>query len=84
MTGAMVAAPALRRLGSVPCVHDRLRKDGIVAKHLLDVTAEFALPRAARHARPDDEPGFEPTLRFDAGFRPSQPKPDPRQDARTR
>ena len=55
-----------------------------MAKHLLDETAEFALPRAARHARPDDEPGFEPTLRFDAGFRPSQPRPEPRPDVRAR
>ncbi|MGY1771970.1 hypothetical protein [Blastococcus sp. SYSU D00813] len=54
-----------------------------MAKHLLDETAEFALPRAGRHAHPDDA-GLEPTQRFDAGFRPSQPKPDLRPDARAR
>ncbi len=52
-------------------------------KHLLDETAEFALPRAGRHSRPDDDT-LEPTLRFDAGFRPSQPCPEPRPDARAR
>ena len=55
-----------------------------MARHLLDETAEFALPRAGRHALPDDATALEPTLRFDAGFRPSQPKPDLRPDARSR
>ena len=54
-----------------------------MAKHLLDETAEFALPRAGRHAHPDDA-HLEPTQRFDAGFRPSQPKPDLRPDGRAR
>ena len=55
-----------------------------MAKHLLDETAEFALPRAGRHALADEENALEPTLRFDAGFRPSQPRPEPRPDARAR
>ena len=55
-----------------------------MARHLLDETAEFALPRLGRHALPDEDKPLEPTLRFDAGFRPSQPKPDPRQDLRAR
>ena len=55
-----------------------------MARHLLDETAEFALPTGGRHARPDEDKVIEPTLRFDAGFRPSQPKPDPRQAARAR
>ncbi|WP_158548692.1 hypothetical protein [Blastococcus sp. TF02A-26] len=49
-----------------------------MARHLLDETAEFRLPRAGRHARPDDDQTLEPTLRFDPGFRPSQPRPDVR------
>ena len=28
-------------------------KDGVVGKHLLDETAEFAMPRKGRHASPD-------------------------------
>jgi hypothetical protein len=55
-----------------------------VAKHLLDETAEFTLPRAGRHAGRDEESTPEATLRFDAGFRPSQPRPEPRPDARAR
>ena len=55
-----------------------------MAKHLLDETAEFALPRAGRHARADEETTLEPTLRFDAGFRPSQPRPELRPDLRKR
>lgn len=55
-----------------------------MAKHLLDETAEFKLPTLGRHAGPDGESTLEPTLRFDAGFRPSQPKPDLRPDARNR
>ena len=54
-----------------------------MARHLLDETAEFALPRAGRHSLPDDTT-LEPTLRFDAGFSPSQPKPELRQDVRSR
>ena len=49
-----------------------------MARHLLDETAEFALPTGGRHALPDDDHALEPTLRFDAGFRPSQPRPEPR------
>ena len=55
-----------------------------MARHLLDETAEFKLPTAGRHAGPEEDKTLEPTLRFDAGFRPSQPKPDLRPDARTR
>ena len=55
-----------------------------MARHLLDETAEFALPRGGRHALPDDDHTPEPTLRFDAGFRPSQPRPEPRADNRSR
>jgi hypothetical protein len=55
-----------------------------MARHLLDETAEFALPRGGRHARPDEDQTLEPTRRFDAGLRPSQPKPDPRADVGAR
>jgi hypothetical protein len=55
-----------------------------MARHLLDETAEFAMPRSGRHARPDEDQTLEPTLRFDAGFRGSQPKPDLRPDVRAR
>ena len=55
-----------------------------MARHLLDVTAEFAMPRPGRHSLPDEDKTLEPTLRFDAGFRPSQPKPDLRSDAPSR
>ena len=54
-----------------------------MARHLLDETAEFAMPRAGRHAEPDDA-GLDLTQRFDPAFRPSQPKPDLRPDARRR
>ncbi|MGY1813279.1 hypothetical protein [Blastococcus sp. SYSU D00820] len=43
-------------------------------KHLLDETAEFVMPRPARHAAEDDQP-LEPTQRFDPGFRESRPTP---------
>ncbi|MGY1741181.1 MULTISPECIES: hypothetical protein [unclassified Blastococcus] len=55
-----------------------------MAKHLLDETAEFKLPRPGRHAGPDEETPLEPTLRFDAGLRERQPLPKPRPDARAR
>jgi hypothetical protein len=43
-----------------------------VAKHLLDETAEFRMPRLGRHAA-DDEDDLEATQRFDPGFRRSLP-----------
>jgi hypothetical protein len=57
---------------------DRPWKDGIVGKHLLDETAEFAMPRSGRHAAEDDVATggdhLEATQRFDPGFR-SRPAP---------
>jgi hypothetical protein len=51
-----------------------------VAKHLLDETAEFRMPRIPRHAADnvaefEDEfgDGFEATQRFDPGFRQQPP-----------
>ena len=38
-----------------------------MGKHLLDETAEFRLPRIARHAAEEDE--ADTTQRFDPGFR---------------
>ncbi|MBN1093319.1 hypothetical protein JKP75_12575 [Blastococcus sp. TML/M2B] len=49
-----------------------------MAKHLLDQTAEFALPRAGRHAAPDTGE-IAVTQRFDAGFREQPPVPSPAQ-----
>ena len=45
-----------------------------VAKHLLDETAEFAMPRAGRHAAPDTGE-LAVTQRFDPGFRQQHPVP---------
>ncbi|MGY1746761.1 hypothetical protein [Blastococcus sp. SYSU D00695] len=53
-----------------------------MAKHLLDETAEFAMPRAGRHAQPEDV--LEPTRRFDTGLGTRQPRPEPRPAARPR
>jgi len=49
-----------------------------VAKHLLDQTAEFAMPRAGRHAAPDDGE-LAVTQRFDPGFRQQHSVPAPPQ-----
>ena len=52
-----------------------------MAKHFLDETAEFAIPRGGRHAAPDaGEPAA--TQRFDAGFREPRrlPSLQPRTD----
>jgi hypothetical protein len=49
-----------------------------VAKHLLDETAEFAMPRAGRHAAPDTGE-LAVTQRFDPGFRQQHPVPAPQQ-----
>ena len=48
-----------------------------MAKHLLDETAEFRMPRIARHAAEDDA-ALDSTQRFDAGFgheKPAVPAP---------
>jgi hypothetical protein len=51
-----------------------------VGKHLLDETAEFRMPRNARHAAEAWEE-LEETQRFDPGFRQQQlPSPGPLQD----
>ena len=42
-----------------------------MGKHLLDETAEFKLPRIARHAA-EHEDQLEETQRFDAGFQQQQ------------
>jgi hypothetical protein len=47
-----------------------------VTKHLLDETAELALPRAGRHAAPDTGE-LEITQRFHPGLRPGRPAPAP-------
>ena len=52
-----------------------------MAKHFLDETAEFAMPRDGRHAAPDaGEPAA--TQRFDPGFREQRRLPalQPRSD----
>ena len=47
-----------------------------MGKHLLDETAEFRMPRIARHAAEhEDEP--EPTQRFDPGFGEKRRRPEP-------
>jgi hypothetical protein len=52
-----------------------------VGKHLLDETAEFRLPRIARHAAADeDETETETTQRFDPGFRRRPPVPGAQQE----
>jgi hypothetical protein len=43
-----------------------------VAKHFTDETAEFVLPRIARHAAPDT-PEMELTQRFVPDFTPARP-----------
>jgi hypothetical protein len=43
-----------------------------VAKHFTDETAEFAMPRTARHAAPDTGELYV-TQRFDSGFRQQRP-----------
>ena len=50
------------------------RKDSIVGKHLLDETAEFKLPRSARHAAEDDD-DLETTQRFGSDHRQQPPVP---------
>jgi hypothetical protein len=45
---------------------------GAVAKHFTDETAEFAMPRTARHAAPDTGELYV-TQRFDSGFRQQRP-----------
>ncbi|MGY1709095.1 hypothetical protein ACI8AC_06245 [Geodermatophilus sp. SYSU D00758] len=50
-----------------------------MGKHLLDETAEFTLPRVARHAAAD-EGELEQTQRFNSGLRPQRPAPTARQD----
>ena len=45
-----------------------------MGKHLLDETAEFRMPRIARHAAEDDVE-LDSTQRFDAGFRSEKPAP---------
>ena len=48
-----------------------------VGKHLLDETAEFRLPKIARHAA-EDEVELDQTQRFEADFRQlPAPLPDP-------
>ena len=53
-----------------------------MARHLNDETAEFKMPRPARHAAEDDDEAAsevsepEATQRFDPGFR-ERPKPAP-------
>jgi len=43
-----------------------------VAKHFIDETAEFAMPRIGRHAAPDTGE-LDVTQRFDPGFRQQRP-----------
>ena len=47
-----------------------------MAKHLLDETAEFRLPRLPRHAAEGDDE-LDATQRFDPGFRHQRPAPVP-------
>jgi hypothetical protein len=51
-----------------------------VAKHLLDETAEFRLPRLPRHAAEGDDE-LDATQRFDPGFRQQRPAPVPPQES---
>jgi hypothetical protein len=46
-----------------------LRKDGSMAKHLLNETAEFAMPRPGRHTAPETGE-LEITQRFEAADHP--------------
>jgi hypothetical protein len=59
-------------LASVSTTHGRTL---IVAKHLLDETAEFTLPTAGRHAADGDDDATDRTQRFDAGVRRQPPVP---------
>ena len=66
---------ALRTLSET----DHGRTDS-VAKHLLDETAEFRMPRLPRHAADqehENEVQLEATQRFDPGFRQSRPAVPP-------
>ena len=47
-----------------------------MGKHLLDETAEFRMPRIARHAA-DDQDELEPPQRFAPGFAQPRPRPAP-------
>ena len=47
-----------------------------MGKHLLDETAEYRMPRIARHAADDDQE-LEQTQRFDPGFAPQRHRPAP-------
>jgi hypothetical protein len=47
-----------------------------VGKHLLDETAEFTMPRIARHAA-EHEDELEATQRFDPGFGQNRQRPAP-------
>ncbi|MCV2488224.1 hypothetical protein OF117_02510 [Geodermatophilus sp. YIM 151500] len=49
-----------------------------MSKHLLDETAEFTMPRLARHAAPETGE-LDITQRFDSGRQRPRPAPAPRQ-----
>jgi hypothetical protein len=51
-----------------------------VAKHLLDETAEFVMPRDGRHSADEN---VETTRKFNLGFRRQPPVPAP-QDSQAR
>lgn len=54
-----------------------------MAKHFVDETAEFEMPRPGRHAAADTGE-LDLTQRFDPGFRrqrPAVPAPQPTRDA---
>ncbi len=52
------------------------REGRIVAKHLLDETAEFRMPRLPRHSAPKTDE-MEATQRLETGFSPRRPAPAP-------
>jgi hypothetical protein len=54
-----------------------------MAKHLLDETAEFTMPREGRHAAGEDD-GLEATQRFDPGFSRKPPVPGPQDNPQER
>ncbi|MCA0146770.1 hypothetical protein [Blastococcus sp. LR1] len=56
-----------------------------MAKHFTDETAEFVMPRIARHAAPET-PEMEQTQRFVPDFTPSRPSRPavPLRETRTR
>ena len=55
-----------------------------MGKHLLDETAEFKMPRNARHAA-ETQDELEQTQRFDPGFRlQHRPAPMPPQELNAR